>query len=371
MYHAGWAWAGSTPFQATKLVASYFGGTRNPLVISWPAKIPADKKLRTQFHHVNDIAPTIYDVLGITPPREVNGEAQDPIDGVSMEYTFTDAAAKGMKTEQYFENNGSRALYKDGFIASVFGPFIPWQAAASSAAIMKWDSDADHWALYDLAKDFSQADDISATDPARVEAMKSRFLEVAKDNKAFPIGAGNWLRLHPEDRIKTPYTSWHFDADTVRMPEFTAPGIGRESNIVTIDAEFGENASGVLYALGGASGGLTLYMDKGTLIYDYNMMIIENYEARSAEKIPAGKHRIEIETTLQAPKPGSAADVVIRVDGKEAARVTVGRTVPAAFTASETFDVGVDLGSPVALAYDERRPFRFDGKIESVVVNLK
>jgi arylsulfatase len=371
MYHAGWSWAGSTPFQATKLVASYFGGTRNPLVISWPAKIPADKRLRTQFHHVNDIAPTIYDVLGITPPLQVNGEAQDPIDGVSMEYSFNDPSAKGTRTEQYFENNGSRALYKDGWIASVFGPFLPWQAASSSAAIGNWDADADHWALYDLAKDFSQADDVSATERDRVEAMKGRFLDVAKDNKALPIGAGNWLRLHPEDRIKTPYTSWQFDGNTIRMPEFTAPGIGRESNVITIDAEFGANASGVLYALGGASGGLALYIDNGTLVYDYNMMIIERYAARSAKKIPAGKYRIEVETTLQSPKPGSAAEVVIRLDGKEVARVTVARTVPAAFTASETLDVGVDLGSPVSLAYDDRRPFSFDGRIEAVRVDLK
>ena len=119
--------------------------------------------------------------------------------------------------------------------------------------------------------------------------MKALFLDEAKANKVFPIGAGIWLRLHPEDRVKTPYTSWQFDATTTRMPEFTAPGLGRESNHVTIDAELGENASGVLYALGGASGGLTLYMDKGDLVYEYNMMIIERYIARSNGKLAAGQ----------------------------------------------------------------------------------
>jgi arylsulfatase A-like enzyme len=369
MYHAGWAWAGSTPFQATKLVAAYFGGTRNPLVISWPAQITPDKHPRTQFHHVNDIVPTIYEVLGITPPKDVNGQPQDPIDGVSMKYSFNDAGAKDSKTEQYFENNGSRALYKDGWMASAFGPFIPWQASLPFNT--KWDPDTDAWSLYDLSKDFSQSADLSAVDPGRLAAMKARFLDVAKDNKVFPIGAGNWLRRHPEDRVKTPYTSWNFDATTTRMPEFTAPGLGRETNHVTIDAEFGHEASGVLYALGGASGGLTLYMDKGTLVYDYNMMIIENYEARSVTKIPAGRHRIEVATKFQSPKPRSPADVTITVDGKEVAKVTVRRTVPAAFTASETFDVGVDLGSPVAFAYDDRRPFKFDGKIEAIRVELK
>ena len=158
--------------------------------------------------------------------------------------------------------------------------------------------------------------------------MKARFLEVAKENKVFPIGAGNWLRLHPEDRIKTPYTRWTFDETTTRMPEFTAPGLGRENNHVTIDAEFGENASGVLYALGGASGGLVLYIDNGTLVYDYNMMIIENYEARSAGKIPAGKHKIEVATIFQSPKPLSPADVTLSVDGKEVGKVTVDALFP-------------------------------------------
>lgn len=234
---------------------------------------------------------------------------------------------------------------------------------------MNWDANKDVWELYDLRRDFSQADDLAAKEPKRLAELKALFLKEAKANKAFPIGAGNWLRLHPEDRIKTPYTSWLFDSSTTRMPEFTAPGLGRESNRVVIDAELGENATGVLYALGGASGGLTLYMDKGEIVYEYNMMIIERYKARSSEKLSAGKHRIEVDTTIA--KPGAPADVVIRADGKEVARTTVKRTVPAAFTASESFDVGVDLGSPVSLDYFDRRPFYFNGKIESVRVDLK
>ena len=153
------------------------------------------------------------------------------------------------------------------------------------------------------------------------------------------------------------------------MPEFTAPGLGRESNRVTIDADVGENASGVLYALGGASGGLALYMDDGYLAYEYNMMIIERYTARSAEKLSPGEHKIEVTTTIA--KPGAPAGVVLKVDGAEVAHADVKRTVPAAFTASETFDVGVDLGSPVSLDYFDRRPFRFSGTIKSVNVELQ
>ena len=151
MYHAGWAWAGNTPFQHTKLVASHFGGTRNPLAISWPARIKPDKTPRPQFHHVNDIVPTIYEILGITPPKVVDGFAQDPIDGVSMAYTFADAKAPGRKRTQYFDNNGSRGIYHDGWYACTFGPLVPW-LTRRARRLATWDSSKDVWELYDLAE---------------------------------------------------------------------------------------------------------------------------------------------------------------------------------------------------------------------------
>ena len=234
-----------------------------------------------------------------------------------------------------------------------------------------WDSSKDVWELYDLTKDFSQMHDLAKEHPEKLAEMKKLFLAQAKENKVFPIGAGIWLRIHPEDRIKTPYTSWTFDDTTTRMPEFTAPAVGNTSNTVTIDLECGADASGVLYALGGAGGGLTCYMDKGQLVFEYNLMIIDRSIAKSQEKIAPGKHTIVVDTTLKAPKPGAPADIVLSVDGKEVARTAVKMTVPAAFTASETFDVGVDLGSPVSRDYFERRPFKFDGKIEKVRVELK
>jgi arylsulfatase len=367
MYHAGWAWAGDTPFRYTKLIASHFGGTRNPMAISWPAGIKPDKTPRPQFHHVNDIAPTIYEILGIKPPKVVEGFEQDPIDGVSMVYTFADPNAPGRKHTQYFDNNGSRGIYHDGWFACTFGPLTPWLTV--SPGLATWDSRKDVWELYNLQTDFSQANDLAAKDPQRLQSMQALFLKEAEANKVFPIGAGIWLRLHPEDRTKTPYTTWHFDSTTRRMPEFAAPGLGRESNHVTVDAELGNNASGVLYALGGAGGGLTLYMDKGQLVYEYNMMIIERYIVRSTTPIAAGKHKIEVDTKIA--KPGAPANVVLTVDGTEVARTTVKRTVPAAFTASETFDVGVDLGSPVSLDYFDRAPFAFNGKIDKVTVELQ
>ncbi len=364
MYHAGWAWAGSTPFKSTKLVAAHFGGTRNPLVVSWPKGIEADDTIRSQFSHVVDIAPTIYDVLGITPPEVVHGYDQIPMDGTSFAYTFSEAEAENKKKEQFFDNNGSRGLYKDGWFASTFGPLYPWLNAQKGLA--DWDSAKDEWQLYDLDEDFSQNTDLSARHPDKLAEMKDRFLAVAKDNKDFPIGAGIWLRIHPADLHKTSYTSWNFNANTRRMPEFSAPGLGKVSNKVTMEIETKENSSGVLYALGGAGGGLSLYMEDGHLIYLYNMMIIEQYTGKTAEPLAAGKHEIEINTTISGPgKPGT---VVVTVDGEKSFEVALKYTVALAFTASETLDFGVDLGSTVSLGYLDKRPFAFDGKIGKVHV---
>ncbi|MBP0021489.1 MAG: arylsulfatase [Cyanobacteria bacterium SBLK] len=368
MYNAAWAWAGDAPFRYTKLIASHFGGTRNPLVISWPAKITPDSTARSQFHHVNDITPTIYEILGITPPEEFYGISQDPIDGVSMAYTFNNADAPGQKKIQYFENNGSRGIYDDGWYACTFGPLTPW-IAGSSPDLENWDSRDDVWELYDLTTDFMQQNDLADTYPDKLEEMKQLFLQEAEENKVFPIGGGLWTRIHPEDRIATPYTSWTFDTNTTRMPEFTAPGLGRESNTVTIDVALNGNDSGVLYALGGASGGLTLFMKDGKLEYEYNMLLLDRYKAESTAIAP-GPHTIQVQTTFTSSDPFGPADVAIRVDGTQVASTTVERAVPAAFTASETFDVGTDLGSPVSLDYADNAPFSFTGTINTVKVDL-
>jgi hypothetical protein len=368
MYHAGWAWAGSTPFRSTKLVAAHFGGTRNPLVVSWPSRIKPDAALRSQFLHVVDIVPTIYDVVGLTPPAVVAGQRQMPFDGVSFAGTFTDAKAADRKQPQFFDNNGSRGIWKDGWFACAFGPLYPWNTPASLPRIATWDSATDDWELYDVSNDFSQADNVAAKHPEKVAELKADFLRIAEDNHAFPIGAGNWLRLHPEDRVKTPYDSWTFTRATRRMPEFTAPGLGRESNVVELDVEIGPGASGVLYALGGSGGGLCLSMDEGRLAYLYNLMIIERYEGRSPQPLPPGRHTITVTTAIQGP--GRSGEVTVAVDGTESFRVSLDRTVPAAFTASESLDVGADLGSTVAEEHHRRRPFEFDGTIGRMKVRL-
>jgi arylsulfatase len=166
------------------------------------------------------------------------------------------------------------------------------------------------------------------------------------------------------------YTEWTFSQSTTRMPEFAAPGLGKKSNIVTLDVEIGNNANGVLYALGGSGGGLTCYMENGKLVYEYNMMIIHQFKAQSAAKISEGKHTFEIKTVLKGNKPGAPATVTLSVDGKEVGKVETLGTVPAAFSSSETLDVGIDLGSPVSFKYFEKAPYKFNGKISKMHVKL-
>ena len=367
-YHAGWAWAGSTPYKGTKLLASHFGGTRNPMAVRWPAQIKPDLTPRSQFHHVNDLVPTIYEVVGITPPRVVNGIPQDPIDGVSFTYTFGDAKAKGRKLTQYFEIMGSRSLYHDGWIASVFGPRPPW-VPGNPPGIREWTPDNDHWELYNLEEDWSQANDLADKMPEKVAQMKEMFAIEAARNNVLPVGGGLWVPvMHPELRISTPYKEWTFAGDITRMPEFCAPALGNKNNVVTIEAEIPASANGVLYALGAFSAGLTCYVKDGTLCYEYNLFEIQRTNIRAREKLPAGKVRIEVETAYAVLKPAGPLNVTMRVNGKVVAEGKVPVSAPLLFTANDCFDIGTDLGSPVSLDYFDKAPFKFNGAIDHVHV---
>jgi arylsulfatase A-like enzyme len=365
MYHAGWAWAGESPFQGTKLVAGYFGGTRVPMAVSWPKGIKADTEVRGQFHHVNDIAPTIYDIIGIAPPESVNGLAQDPLDGVSLAYTFADGTADTQKTHQYFEVFGSRGIYSEGWMASVFGPRIPWLPGAY-AAYANWNPDEDVWSLYKLDEDYSQSNDISRDYPQKLEELKQKFDSEARANHVYPVGAGLGPLLNPSARVGTSRTEWHFNTEITRLPEFCAPNLRARNNKVVVDVQIEAEGNGVLYSLGAVAGGLVLYMDDGYLRYEYNFLGVARTKLSSPERVAPGSHRFELETTMSGPAPGASATLVMSVDGVEAARATTPFTAPLAFSASETFNVGVDPGCPVTLDYRDRAPFRFDGQINDV-----
>ncbi len=364
MYHAGWAWAGSTPYQGTKLNASHFGGTRTPMAVSWPKAIKADKTPRTQFHHVNDIVPTIYDALGIEAPKTVDGVTQQPMDGISLKYTFADAKAPGRKEAQYFEVMADRGIYSpDGWFASVWGPRVPW-VPGLPPDVKDWSPNNDTWHLYDLNADFSQATDLAASQPAKLAELKGVFDREAKANFVYPVGGGLWSIIwSPQSAPHNPATEFHYTQDVVGVPEFAGPKIGARSNLVTVEADLAPDSAGVLYALGAFSGGVALWVEQGKLHYEYNLFEIERTRLETAA-LPAGKVTIEVETSIAAPR--GAADVVIRVNGQEAAKGSVPRTAALAFTANDAFDVGVDSYSPVSQAYYDRKPFAFNGKIGAV-----
>lgn len=367
-YHAGWAWAGSTPYKGMKLLASHLGGTRNPLAIKWPAVIPADPTPRDVFLHCNDIVPTLYDIVGITAPRVVNGEPQIPLAGTSFAATLVDRDAAGGKKTQYFEIMGSRAIYHDGWLACARGPRLPW-VPGQPEGIATWTPDADAWELYHLDEDWSQADDLAREKPEKLAQMREMFAIEAARNSVLPIGGGLWVPVyHPELRIAPPYREWEFSGDMVRMAEFCAPALGNTNNVVTIDADLPADSNGVLYALGAAAGGLTCYLDDGYLCYEYNLFILQRTKIRSRAKIPPGPTTITVQTRYADQRPAGPLDITLTVGKETVAAGRVPVSAPLLFTANDCLDIGTCLGSPVSLDYRDRAPFPFEGRIDRVHV---
>ncbi len=367
-YHAGWAWAGVTPYKGMKLLASHLGGTRNPMAIRWPKKVTPDPVPRDQFLHCNDVVPTIYEILGIDAPLVVNGVPQVALSGASFAHTLTDRCAPGGKKTQYFEIMGSRAIYFDGWMASAFGPRTPW-LPGQPAGIETWTPDDDRWELYHLDQDWSQAHDLAAEMPEKLAQMRELFAIEAARNHVLPVGAGLWVPVyHPELRIAPPYREWEFPGDLTRMPEFCAPALGNKNNTVTIEAELPADANGVLYALGGVAGGLTCYLDDGYLCYEYNLFILSRTKIRSATKLPAGVTTITVDTSYAQMRPAGPLDISLLVGGDVVAQGQVPMSAPLLFTANDCLDIGVCLGSPVSLDYYDRAPFPFEGHIDRVHV---
>ena len=365
-YHAGWAWAGSTPYQGMKLMASHLGGTRNPLFLRWPDRIAHDPEPRTQFHHVIDLVPTVYEILGISAPESVNGIHQDPIDGTSFVYAVDDGSAPGRHRTQYFEIMASRAIYSDGWMASSTGPRLPWLPGAPPG-IATWTPDRDSWELYHLDADWSQAHDLADEKPEKLAELKELFAIEAARNEVLPVGAGLWVPVyHPEYRIAVPYTEWDMTGETVRVPEFCAPALGNKPNSVALQATLPERANGVLYKLGGAGGGLTCFLVDGVLTYEYNLFLVQRTTIVSSEPLPAGDVTIEVETTYVEPRPGGPLSVTLRVEGVEVGSGVVPVSAPLLFSANDCLDIGRAYGGAVSRTYAERMPFAFDGAIGKV-----
>ncbi len=365
-YHAAWAWATDTPFKSTKLVAAHFGGTRTPLAMAWPNGFGHDPTPRDQFHHVIDLAATIYDALGIDPPTSVDGVEQKPIDGVSMLPSCADASADSGHTTQYFEIMGSRGIYHDGWFAGAFGPRNPWNPAHNR--FRGWDPDEEDWELYNLRVDYSQANDLAEQHPERLAELRRRFDEHAEENQAFPIGGGLLTSVFRPDLMKsTDLSDWMFGPDDDRIPEAMAPKfLSGYSSRSTVRFTGGPEDSGVLFCVGGITGGFTVFLDHGVLRAEYNTSGIERTTAVAGTSVGPGEHEAIVELAMDGSRHRCPARLTIELDGVTVASEQIERTVPAMFSFSETFDVGKDLGSPVSLAYADRKPFAYSGTIESV-----
>lgn len=360
LYHAAWAWAGNSPFRYTKTVASDWGGTRTPMVISWPARIAPDDTPRTQFTHVNDVVPTIYEILGIAPPKVVNGHEQDPIDGVSFAYTFDSAEAEERKTTQYFEVMGSRGIYHDGWMANTFGPRTPWVAEPIDLA--NWDPMSDEWQLFDTSNDYSLMKDLASENPEKLEEMKELFLQEARENKVMPIGGSLFTALNPDQMKRSSNTAWTLFDGMTRIPESQAPNVRNGNLRAEIEATVPEGVNGVLFAMGGYAGGVSLFAVDGTLYYEYSALLLKR-DLIEVGTLPAGEVSItmEMRTPMQRAAP---AELSFWINGKPVNGGSLQRTIPALFTASETLDVGMDTGSPVADAYSKSAPFAFEGTLK-------
>ncbi len=315
-----------------------------------------------------DIVPTIYELTKITPPRVVNGFEQDSIDGVSMVYAFGDARAPGTRKTQFFDIMASRGIYHDGWFASAPGPREPW-VGGMPKGIKEWSPLTDKWELYNIDEDWSQANDLAATNPQKLEEMKALFLLESTKNKNLPIGGGMWstAMFHPEDAPASSLTEWTFDGPMTRMPESAAPKLGKNNSIVTMDVDVPANANGVLYALAGFSGGVTCYVKDGYLCYEFNLFEVQRTKIRAKDKLPTGKVKLEVESKLAA-RIGGPMDVTLKVNGNVVAQGRVPAAMSLHFTSNSTFDIGTDLDSPVSLDYFDQAPFAFNGTIGKTTI---
>jgi len=360
IYNSAWAWAGDSPFRYTKLIAADWGGTRTPMVISWPKRIQPDDTPRSQFAHVTDVAPTLYELLGITPPRVVDGHEQDPIDGVSFAYTFDSPEAPERKTTQYFEIMGSRGIYHEGWLASTFGPRTPW--VATPPDLSTWDPEQDEWQLFDTRSDYSLMNDIASENPGKLEELRALFMREARENHVLPIGGGLYTVLNPAEMKRSTNTEWTLFEGMTRIPESQAPNVRNGNLRAEIEAEVPEGVNGVIFAMGGYAGGVSLYALDGELYYEYSALLLKRDKIKVGA-LPAGEVSIALE--MRTP-PGRdvPAEVKFWINGKEAATGTIERTVPSGFTSSDGFDVGMDTLSPVADDYFDKAPFKFEGTLK-------
>ncbi len=426
-----WSWAFDTPFKWTKQVASHFGGTRQGLAISWPGHIKDPGGIRTQFHHVIDIVPTILEAVGVQAPDEVKGIKQKPIEGVSMLYTFdsANANAPSKRDTQYFEMVGNRAIYHDGWVAATTPPSPPWELGTGAMPPL----DQYKWELYHIADDYSEFNDLAASNPDKLKEMQALFLKEAGKYQVFPLDNSGFIRmLTPRPSAIAGKTEFTYAGVNSGIPMGNAPSILNKDYTITAEVTIPSGgAEGIIATLGGRFGGYALmlspgaswffsskpvkYIGLGLLIFGllllfigtagrwrkrfgyaflmvaaiglilsfatdlfhigrgrpvfvYNLLDLERYRWEGLSSLDEGKHTIIFDFKYDGPGPGKGGTGVLSVDGKEVARKTIEHTVPLMFAIDETFDIGLDNQTPVDFTYEV--PFAFTGTIDKLHYKL-
>lgn len=374
-YAAAWAWAGNCPFQWGKQVASHLGGTRNPMVVSWPDRIAAGGPIRTQFTHAIDIGPTILEVAGIPEPTSVDGIEQRPMHGTSFAYTFEDAEAPERHTQQYFEIFGNRAMYKDGWWASWRMPRIPWDATPETMrrfAPGVWNPDDDPAELYHLPDDFSQARNLAAEHPEKLAELRELFWAEAEKYDVLPLlgGLAFYFGIVPPLGTRTTY---EYHGPVQNVASGMIPRIYNHSYTISAELEIEEGgAEGVIVAEADHLGGFSLFVQDGRLRHTYSMMGVFVYRQEAEIPMPtaAGRVDVRMEFAADAPAPGTGGEVTLFVDGERVGGGRMDHTVPFRFSGYAGMDVGCDNGLPVDRGYADRSPFAFTGTIRKVVFDV-
>ena len=370
-YPVGWAHAMDAPMQWTKQVASHFGGTANGMVISWPAKIKDRGGLRSQFCHVIDITPTIYEAAGITPPTMMDGVKQKPLDGVSLVYTFDRASAATRHRVQYFEMLGNRAIYKDGWMANTTPLRLPWVTTVGAEP----NPDDFKWELYNVNEDFSQSSDLADKHPVKLKELQAAFDVEAKKYNVYPLDS-SFARIDPSTRpsLTRGRSQFTYYPGMIRIPEGSAPDFKNKSWTVAAEITVPESgAEGVLGTIGGRFGGWALLLNGGKpeFVYALSNQPAHKFRIGSSQPLSVGNHLVRVKFDYDGGGIGKGGTATLFVDEKQVAQGHISRTVMVRFSLDETFDVGEDTGTPVVEDYVDKMPYAFTGTLKKLMVVLE
>ncbi|MBI1181982.1 MAG: sulfatase-like hydrolase/transferase [Alphaproteobacteria bacterium] len=361
MVPTGWGWAMNTPFRWFKRASAHFGGIRNGMVICWPDRIKDRGGIRSQFHYITDIAPTILDMVGVEEPKVLNGVPQMSVDGISMTYTFDDAAASTRRHNQVMEMLASWGIYRDGWLAAA--PFETDAFAPPAVNNSKWE-------LYDLSKDFSQADNVAVQHPERLQTMETLFWQEARENQILPIvSLATSTRDHPSLGIKR--TTFVYPAGVNHVSEDAAPPVVNRSFSIQAKVEIPEHGGdGVIVAQGGRFGGYSLFVKGGHLVFYYNAVDPHHYSVQSTQVLAPGQHEVGVDFDYDGPGAGRGGTATLKIDGEVAGQGKVGQTLGKWLSHTEGLDIGEDAITAVAPDYSSATSV-FSGTIEEVKFTIR